>query len=96
MAQGEIKKKSTSTSSAAKRSTALAPKRGPRHIAPKKPALVRQAKMTKKLTAGLIAKTERSLAERAGHLELLKGGRKEKKNQDKQNGKEGGKKQGKN
>jgi Protein of unknown function (DUF2462) len=30
-----------------------------------------------KLSAGLITKTERTLAERAGHLELLAGGKKQ-------------------
>jgi hypothetical protein len=30
-----------------------------------------------KLSAGLTARTERSLAEKAGHLELLRGGKKE-------------------
>lgn len=93
-------------------------KRGPRQIAPKKQALIRQAKMTKvrtvnhnsldfhraglspsplppffpllvgnhtddfllfqKLTSGLVTKTERSLATKAGHLELLGGGKKDK------------------
>jgi len=33
-----------------------------------------------KLSAGLTSKTERSLAERAGHLELLAGGKKSSKN----------------
>jgi hypothetical protein len=35
--------------------------------------------LSQKLSAGLIAKTERSLAERAGHLELLAGGKNRKK-----------------
>lgn len=34
--------------------------------------------MNKKITAGLIAKTEEQLAKRAGHLELLAKERKEK------------------
>lgn len=33
--------------------------------------------MFQKHTAALTAKTERTLAQRAGHLELLKGGKKE-------------------
>ena len=32
-----------------------------------------------KLTAGLVARTEKNLAEKAGHLELLAGGKKDKK-----------------
>lgn len=62
----------------------LGPKRGSRVIAPKKANLVKQQKMTKKLTAGLIAKTERNLAQRAGHLEMLAGGKKEKKEKEKE------------
>ncbi|EAW08363.1 DUF2462 domain-containing protein [Aspergillus clavatus NRRL 1] len=76
MAQGPLKKAKPST---AKRPSALAPKRGPRQIAPKKATLIKQQKITKKLTAGLISKTERSLAQKAGHLELLAGGKKDKK-----------------
>ncbi|KAK9655606.1 hypothetical protein HCH54_000306 [Aspergillus fumigatus] len=86
MAQGPLKKTKPST---AKRPTALAPKRGPRQIAPKKATLIKQQKITKKLTAGLTAKTERTLAQRAGHLELLAGGKKDKK-AEKEKGKEKG------
>ncbi|PGH17936.1 hypothetical protein AJ79_00835 [Helicocarpus griseus UAMH5409] len=75
MAQGEIKKKAASSG---KKPNALGPKKGARTIAPKKANLIRQKKMTKKFSAGLTAKTERSLAERAGHLELLAGGKKNK------------------
>lgn len=32
--------------------------------------------MTKKHSSGLILKTERNLAEKAGHLEILQGGKK--------------------
>jgi len=38
--------------------------------------LVKQEKITKKYTAGLTGKTERALAEKAGHLEMLGGGKK--------------------
>ncbi|GLI77437.1 hypothetical protein F1880_005129 [Penicillium rolfsii] len=79
MAQGLLKKSKPATATA-KRPSQAAPKmkRGPRQIAPKKQALIRQAKMTKKLTSGLVTKTERSLATKAGHLELLGGGKKDK------------------
>ena len=43
--------------------------------------------LEQKLSAGLTAKTERNLAQRAGHLELLAGGKKDGKGK-----KEGGKK----
>jgi len=68
-------------SSSARRPSTLGPKKGARNIAPKKASLVKQRKMTKKLSAGLITKTERTLAERAGHLELLAGGKKQQKQQ---------------
>jgi hypothetical protein len=84
MTQGQIKKKKSTTavggagsSSTTRRSSTLGPKKGARNIAPKKASLVRQRKMTKKLSSGLITKTERTLAERAGHLELLAGGKKQ-------------------
>ncbi|CBF74858.1 DUF2462 domain-containing protein [Aspergillus nidulans FGSC A4] len=79
MAQGLLKKAPAKPSSS-KRPTALGPKKGRNsQIAPKKAALIKQQKITKKLSAGLTAKTERSLAQRAGHLELLAGGKKDKK-----------------
>lgn len=45
--------------------------------------------LTKKHSAGLTAKTERNLAERVGHLELLPGGRKKAGQKDKEMGKRG-------
>lgn len=39
-----------------------------------------------KLSSGLTAKTERALAEKAGHLELLKGGKNDKKKDAKKDG----------
>ncbi|KAK2813221.1 hypothetical protein FQN50_000899 [Emmonsiellopsis sp. PD_5] len=76
MAQGALKKIKSATSS--RKPNTLGPKKGARVIAPKKASLVRQKKMNKKFTAGLTARTERTLAERAGHLELLAGGKKHK------------------
>ncbi|KAL1846801.1 hypothetical protein Plec18167_005837 [Paecilomyces lecythidis] len=76
MTQGALKKSKSATTS--KRTNALGPKKGQRSIAPKKASLVKQRKITKKLTSGLITKTERNLAERAGHLEMLAGGKKDK------------------
>ncbi|EEA21735.1 hypothetical protein TMatcc_008841 [Talaromyces marneffei ATCC 18224] len=71
MAQAPLKKAKPTT---AKKSSKL----GPRVITPKKVALAKQRKSMKKLSSGLINKTERSLAERAGHLELLVNAKKEK------------------
>ncbi|GCB22111.1 UPF0390 protein AFUA_1G03640 [Aspergillus awamori] len=79
MVQGSLKKKPAGNSgNLVKRPSALGPKRGPRQIAPKKTTLIKQQKLTKKLTAGLTARTEKNLAEKAGHLELLAGGKKDK------------------
>ncbi|CAG8979260.1 hypothetical protein HYALB_00012901 [Hymenoscyphus albidus] len=82
MAQGTIKASSKSTAPTAKssgrRQNVLGPKKGARTIAPRKANLVRNAKMTKKHSAGLISMTERTLGSKAGHLELLKGGKKNK------------------
>jgi uncharacterized protein DUF2462 len=48
-------------------------------IKPKKAKLIAKNKMIKKHSSGLTALTEKNLAERAGHLELLSGGKKDKK-----------------
>lgn len=60
------------------RPSSTGPKRGARIIKPKKAALINANKIKKKHTAGLTAKTEKLLAEKAGHLEMLRGGKKEK------------------
>ncbi|KAH6674230.1 hypothetical protein B0J14DRAFT_665904 [Halenospora varia] len=81
MAQGGIKSKKNTAPTAkstGRRQTVLGPKKGARTIAPRKQVLVRNAKMTKKHSAGLTAMTERTLGAKAGHLELLKGGKKNK------------------
>ncbi|MCJ1412557.1 hypothetical protein MMC19_006654 [Ptychographa xylographoides] len=74
MAQGAVKKSKATT--AARRPNILGPKKGARTIAPRRTSLVKQKKITKKHSAGLINKTERSLAEKVGHLEMLAGGKK--------------------
>ncbi|KAK2749684.1 hypothetical protein FQN57_005906 [Myotisia sp. PD_48] len=74
MVQGSLKKVSKPASS---KKSVLGLKKGARKIAPKKATLVKQQKLIKKLSSGLTAKTERSLAQRAGHLEMLKGTRKD-------------------
>lgn len=51
---------------------------GPRVIAPKKASIAKQRNTMKKLSSGMTGRTERSLAERAGHLELLANAKKEK------------------
>ncbi|KAN0108493.1 Protein of unknown function (DUF2462) domain containing protein [Hyaloscypha variabilis] len=81
MAQGTIKSKKLTTATAkssGRRQTVLGPKKGARSIAPRKQVLVRNKGMTKKHSAGLTAMTERTLGAKAGHLELLKGGKKKK------------------
>ncbi|TID19471.1 hypothetical protein E6O75_ATG06809 [Venturia nashicola] len=84
MAQGSIKKATTGLGSKSKKpaSTALT-RRGSRIIAPKKAKIVRRRELTKAHSSGLNAMTERNLAEKAGHLEMLVGGKKGKKERDK-------------
>ncbi|KAF2093774.1 hypothetical protein NA57DRAFT_80772 [Rhizodiscina lignyota] len=84
MAQGQIKKPSKPS----KKSTNPASKRGARVIKPKKASLIQKQKLVKKHTSGLTAMTERSLAQKAGHLEMLGGGKKAAKGTDKK-GKKG-------
>ncbi|EWC46829.1 UPF0390 protein [Drechslerella stenobrocha 248] len=76
MAQGT--KKLVKPTTAKGRPQALGPRKGHRVIAPKKQILVKQKALKKQITGGLTAKTERNLAEKAGHLELLPGGKKDK------------------
>lgn len=57
------------------------PKPGARVIKPKKASLISQNKIMKKNAAGLVGQTEKLLAQKAGHLEMLKGGKKDKKDQ---------------
>ncbi|KAK3676713.1 hypothetical protein LTR78_003489 [Recurvomyces mirabilis] len=72
MAQGQLKKtKAPATKLTQRKQT------GNRVIKPKKTALQKQQTMNKKHTAGLAAMTEKSLAGRAGHLELLRGGKRD-------------------
>jgi hypothetical protein len=73
MAQGPIKSRpSTSKSSNPSKVT----KKGSRTINPKKAKLLAQAKMNKKFSGQLTAKTEQMLGAKAGHLEILGQGRK--------------------
>jgi hypothetical protein len=52
---------------------------GARVVKPKKASLIQQNKIKHKSSSGLIGQTEKLMAEKAGHLELLKGGKKDKK-----------------
>ncbi|KAF2274385.1 uncharacterized protein EI97DRAFT_435220 [Westerdykella ornata] len=81
MAQGAIKK--ANKASSARKPSQTGPKRGSRVIKPKKASLISQQKIKKKVAAGLTAKTEKLLGEKAGHLEMLRGGKKEKKEEKK-------------
>ncbi|TKX23398.1 hypothetical protein C1H76_4466 [Elsinoe australis] len=75
MAQGAVKIKA----GASKANKPTGPQRGNRVIKPKKAKLVQQFKLKRKQSGGLAALTEKSLAERAGHLEMLKGGKADRK-----------------
>lgn len=91
MAQGLIKK--PSKPAAASKSSAGLTKKGRGTVTPKKAKLLKQAKINKKYTVGLTAKTEAMLGERVGHLELLGHGRKKNTGADSsKSGKKSGKK----
>jgi hypothetical protein len=47
-------------------------------IKPKNTKIISQNKIKHKSAAGLVGVTEKFLAEKAGHLELLKGGKRDK------------------
>lgn len=87
MAQGLLKKTTASSSAAATKhttnhknasSTSGVTKKGSRAVTPRKAKLLQQAKINKKYTGGLTARTEAMLGQRAGHLELLGQGKKKK------------------
>ena len=77
MAQGTVKARparpNTSTKS---QSSSGVTKKGARTFKTKNAKLAKQQKMTKKFSAGMINQTEKMLGEKAGHLEMLAGGRK--------------------
>ncbi|KAI9673591.1 MAG: hypothetical protein M1817_002227 [Caeruleum heppii] len=68
-------KKSKAAGSGSRRPNVLGPKKGARTIKPKNAVLVRNRSLLKKHTSGLTAKTEHNLAQKAGHLEMLAGGK---------------------
>ena len=75
MAQGTIKSKPRPSSKPSHKSGIT--KKGGRTVAPKKANLIKAQKITKKLSSGLTAQTEKMLGEKAGHLEMLgQGGKK--------------------
>jgi hypothetical protein len=71
MAQGAVKKKPSKAAASAK-----PPPQKKGISKPQPPKKTSAAKMQKKFTSGLIAKTEKLLGERAGHLELIGKGKK--------------------
>ncbi|RYP18117.1 hypothetical protein DL765_004129 [Monosporascus sp. GIB2] len=96
MAQGAIKK-SSSSSGAGMAARANKPqqqqqkqktKKGARVAKPRKASAA--DKLQRKYAAGLTAKTERLLGERAGHLELIGAGRKGKSKDGEKGGSKGG------
>ncbi|KAI8932435.1 hypothetical protein NX059_010621 [Plenodomus lindquistii] len=84
MAQGAVKK---SKPVAARKPSKSGPRPGARVIKPKKPSLIAQNKIKHKSSSGLVGQTEKLLAQKAGHLEILKGGKADKK--DKRDGGKG-------
>ncbi|KAH7120851.1 hypothetical protein B0J11DRAFT_532758 [Dendryphion nanum] len=76
MVQGAVKK---ANKTAPKKASDYGPKHGNRVIKPKRASLITQNKIKRKHTGGLTPQTEKMLAQKAGHLELLRGGKKDKK-----------------
>lgn len=74
MAQGQLKK----TKAPAAKANTNRKQMGARVIKPQKGAALKTQQFKKKHSSGMTALTEKSLASRAGHLELLKGGKREK------------------
>ncbi|KXL50335.1 hypothetical protein M433DRAFT_29487, partial [Acidomyces richmondensis BFW] len=72
MAQGQVKKPKITAPKISQRKQT-----GNRVIKPKKASLQKSHQMKKKHSAGLTEMTEKSLASKAGHLELLRGGKKD-------------------
>ncbi|KAF1940129.1 hypothetical protein EJ02DRAFT_456305 [Clathrospora elynae] len=85
MAQGAVKK---TKGAAPRKASRTGPKPGARVIKPKKTSIITSNKIKHQSSSGLIGQTEKLLAQKAGHLEMLKGGKGDKK--DKRDG--GGKK----
>ncbi|KAF1930554.1 uncharacterized protein M421DRAFT_3598 [Didymella exigua CBS 183.55] len=77
MAQGAVKK--SKPAAASRKPSKTGPRPGQKVIKPKKASLIQQNKIKKKSAAGLVGTTEKFLAEKAGHLEILRGGKKDKK-----------------
>ena len=75
MAQGPLKTKPKLKNNHQSTTSSKITKKGSRTIAPKNAKLAKQAKVNKKLTGSLINDTEKMLGARAGHLEILGGGR---------------------
>jgi hypothetical protein len=79
MAQGLAKKLSKPSGKSGK-AKAIGPKRlGHRVVKPKKANLISRNKMIQKNSGGLAMMTEKNLAAKAGHLEMLAGGKNQKK-----------------
>ncbi|KAI5781770.1 hypothetical protein DFH27DRAFT_580351 [Peziza echinospora] len=93
MAQGALKKVSTAgkpkstggpQAGSARKPKTLGPRPGRKVIAPKNAGLVMAKTLNKRVTASLIVATEKAMASKAGHLELLKGGKKERREKEKE------------
>lgn len=92
MAQGQIKKSSTSTKPAARSTNSGITKK---HLGTKKSKnakIIKAANINKKFTSGLTEQTERMLGARAGHLEMIGKGRKKTNDTTTPHGKKGGEK----
>ncbi|KAI7484914.1 hypothetical protein KC357_g3072 [Hortaea werneckii] len=75
MAQGKIKK----TKGPGAKASSNRKQMGTKVFKPKKASLQKQQQVKKKHTSGFMDLTEKSLAGKAGHLEMLRGGKKDSK-----------------
>lgn len=85
MAQGALKKKQTSSvkPAAAKRNRGKLTIKAAKNLKPKRRSAVQAAALNKKHTAALSSATEKLVAARVGHLELLEGTRRDIENEKK-------------
>lgn len=77
MAQNAPQTKPSTTAKSSAKKPSQRKQTGNRVIKPKKTALVKQQQQKKRNSAGLAALTEKSLAGKAGHLEMLRGGKRD-------------------
>lgn len=77
MPQGIAKTKLQTKKSKVTKKQLSAKKAGPKQLAPRKKSAIQDAKLTRQQQAALTSATEKLLASRIGHLEMIKGTRRQ-------------------